>query len=231
VEDGKLHNDNVAIGLDSAAFENATGATRLDLPCGRYYLTKITPRSSATIAVHGRTAIFIGGNIDTQQANLDIAIDPQAELDIFVGGTIVNATGLRLGNVDVPAQLRVYIAGGPVDFSAPSTTAGNFYLPYSEFVSPSNFNLFGSLFAKKFTGQGQIHYDRGILNAGAICEGGRPGTDGGTPADAGTPTSCTTCRDCGNQACVAGRCGACTTSADCCAPLQCLNGTCGARLN
>jgi hypothetical protein len=221
VADGQLHNDNALIRLDPATFENAPGPRRLDLACGRYYLTRITPRYTTTIAVHGRTAIFIGGNIDTQQANLEIAIDPTAELDLFIGGTIVNASGLRMGNIEVPAQFRVYIAGSPVDFTAPSTTAGNFYLPYSDFTSPSALDLYGSIFAKSFTGQGHVHYDRGVLNAGAICEGARPPGDAGTP-----PTSCTSCRDCGNQACVNGTCGACTTAADCCAPLQCVNGSC-----
>ncbi len=37
---------------------------------------------------------------------------------------------------------------------------------------------------------------------------------------------CFSCRDCGNQACVDGRCGSCTDSAQCCAPLLCLNSTC-----
>jgi hypothetical protein len=231
VEDGKLNNDNALIGLDPTAFENAPGPRRLDLNCGRYYLTKITPRYSSTIAVHGRTALFIGGSLDTQQANLDIAIDPQAELDLFFGGTIVNATGLRMGNIDVPAQFRVYIAGSPVNFSAPSVTAGNFYLPYSDFVSPSNLDLYGSIFAKSFTGQGRIHYDRGVLNAGVACERAPPAPDGGPPPDAGAPASCTSCRDCGNQACVGGKCGACTSAADCCAPLQCIGGSCQARLN
>jgi hypothetical protein len=37
---------------------------------------------------------------------------------------------------------------------------------------------------------------------------------------------CGTCKDCGNQACVNGTCGSCTTNADCCAPLICQGGTC-----
>jgi hypothetical protein len=225
VSDGRAHNDNALIGLNPAVFENAPGARRLDLYCGRYYLTKITPRFPTTIAVHGRTAIFLDGNIDTQHgtSDLEIAIDPTGELDLFVGGTILNASGLRLGNIEVPAQFRVYIAGSPVDFSAPSTTAGNYYLPYSDFTSPSALDLYGSIFAKSFTGEGHFHYDRGILNAGAICETARPP---GAAPDAG----CSSCRDCGNQACVSGRCGLCKTTADCCAPLECIGGICGLRL-
>jgi len=37
---------------------------------------------------------------------------------------------------------------------------------------------------------------------------------------------CRSCQDCRNQACINGACGACRTSADCCAPLVCSGGTC-----
>jgi hypothetical protein len=218
VADGQAHNDNALLGLDSRVFENLPGPRRLDLPCGRYYLSRITPGFPGTIAVHGRTAIFIGGNLDTSRANFDVAIDPQGELDIFIGGTIINSTGMSLGNIESPAQLRVYVAGSPVDMSAPSKTAGNYYLPNSVFSSPSNLDLYGAIFAKSFEGQGAVHYDRGVLSAGSSC-GGPPG--GG----------CSSCRDCGNQACVGGKCGACTTSSECCAPLVCLGGLCQSQIN
>lgn len=214
-------NDNGQLGVAASAFENPPAPARLDLPCGRYYFTRITPGFAITIAVHGRTAIFLAGNLDTSRANVAITIDPQAELDIFVGGTIVNSTQLSLGNIEVPAQLRVYIAGSPVDMSAPSTIAGNFYLPYSAFSSPSNLDLYGSIFARSFEGQGVVHYDRGVLTAGSTC--GLP------PADAGN--GCGSCRDCNNQACIAGRCGACGADTDCCAPLVCRSGTCVPIIN
>lgn len=38
--------------------------------------------------------------------------------------------------------------------------------------------------------------------------------------------SCDSCEDCGNQACVDGACGACTTSLDRGAPLVCVNDAC-----
>ena len=44
--------------------------------------------------------------------------------------------------------------------------------------------------------------------------------------DTSTCTGCGDCRDCNNQACVGGTCGACTDSSQCCAPLLCLAGTC-----
>jgi hypothetical protein len=54
--------------------------------------------------------------------------------------------------------------------------------------------------------------------------------DGGFAPDAGSP-ACGTCSDCNNQACVAGRCGACTTDSQCCAPLICQAGYCLPQIN
>jgi hypothetical protein len=58
--------------------------------------------------------------------------------------------------------------------------------------------------------------------------GGAPADGGGGSAggDAAPPTGCNTCLDCKGQACVGGACGGCTTSDQCCAPLECIRGMC-----
>jgi hypothetical protein len=55
---------------------------------------------------------------------------------------------------------------------------------------------------------------------GSCCANGSCGT---CPMDGGVPTmsGCNTCLDCNGQACNAGVCGSCKTSADCCAGLNC----------
>jgi hypothetical protein len=59
-------------------------------------------------------------------------------------------------------------------------------------------------------------------NSGA-CGACAPGQDAGGPR----PNSCTTCLDCAGQACGNdGTCGSCTSSAQCCAPLICVSGSC-----
>src|SRR5207253_2964050 len=80
------NNDNAAIGLDEAVFESPGKALRLDLPCGRYYFTSIKTSLRLTIHVHGRTALFVEGDVDSSSA-LAFVLDPDAELDLFVGGT------------------------------------------------------------------------------------------------------------------------------------------------
>lgn len=53
-------------------------------------------------------------------------------------------------------------------------------------------------------------------------DSGASSTDGGGSSGGG----CSTCLDCNGQACVGGSCGSCTNSAQCCAPLSCVNGQC-----
>jgi hypothetical protein len=84
VSAGHTDNDNATIGLDPDAMVSPGRPARLDLPCGRYYLSKMTSSLAMTIAAHGRAALFID-EIDTG-GPVTITLDSTAELDIFVGG-------------------------------------------------------------------------------------------------------------------------------------------------
>lgn len=234
VANGVANNDNATIGLDPAVFDNAGNNLRLDLPCGRYSLTRIQPNGPVTIAVHGRTALFIAGDVDLSNT-FDIAIDPNAELDIFIGGNLAASSAVTFGNLEAPAQLRIYVAGNSVSTSAQSRIAGNYYLPAAAYQPTAAVDLYGSVFARSVSPSARfsVHYDQAILSAGGACNpppdaGVLP--DGGSAPDAGAPL-CGTCRDCGNQACVAGRCGACTSDGQCCAPLTCQAGQCLPQIN
>lgn len=215
VATGQASNDDTVVGLDPNVFVQSNGALRLDLPCGRYYLAAITPNGTATIAVHGRVALFVGGDVNPN-GGLEITIDPQATLDLFVGGNMTLDGDVTFGSTLVPSQTRVYIAGSQVIFNGNFLLAGNFYLPYAQLTPNGTLDAFGSLFTGGYQGNGPttIHYDSAILAAGGEC------------GDAGAPPGCSSCRDCGNQACVGGVCGSCATSADCCAPLVCNQGSC-----
>ncbi len=56
----------------------------------------------------------------------------------------------------------------------------------------------------------------GTLTCNATCDG----------YDTSGCFGCSTCSDCGGQACVNHQCGSCLTSSDCCAPLLCVAGVC-----
>jgi hypothetical protein len=93
----------------------------------------------------------------------------------------------------------------------------------------SHITAYGALYCNNFIGQGDntdIHYDRASLQLGKEC------CDNGNSEIPGCPKTptCGTCKDCGNQACINGACGQCTSSAQCCPPLTCQSGACTAPL-
>jgi hypothetical protein len=228
VDDQKTHNDNATIGLDPGALSNPQDAIRLDLPCGRYYLDSISSSNEVTVVAHGRTALFIG-DVNTS-GDLTITLDPIAELDVFIKGGLSTSSLLVIGNPNYPALSRTYVgATSGISLSSDVQLSGNLYAGYG-LVSPSSeLEVFGSVFAGDVSALAavKIHYDREVLSVGQDCPPGSGsaggGPDGGPPPP---PGGCNSCRDCGNQACVNGQCGACTTSAECCAPLLCVRGAC-----
>jgi hypothetical protein len=145
-------------------------------------------------------------------------VDPTGSLDVFVAGTISDSNHLAFGNPNYPALERIYV-GTPlgIPFTGDVKLAANLYAAASNLVSWSSTNeIYGSVIAGKFISSQptKIHFDRGVLGSGGSC------------SDAGIP-GCGSCKDCGNQACVQGQCGACTSSAQCCPPLECMSGVCG----
>lgn len=231
------NNDNAAIGLNADVFENPGGPLRLDLPCGNYYLTHINTATPLTIAAHGRTALYIDGNVNPT-APIAFVLEPDAELDILIAGTIISSQTVVIGSPNYPALSRTYVGGTEsLKFSQDVRIAGQVYAAKSSLVDWSAHNeIYGAVFAGNFKSSQvtKIHYDRGVLVAGHACPpphgGGSPATTTGTgTGTGGGPTDeCGSCKDCGNQACIQGECGACTDSSQCCAPLKCVNGSCEA---
>lgn len=219
------HHDNDEIGLSADALASSGGPRRLDLPCGYYYLSRIDSGGATTIAVHGRTAIFVGGSIEIGSP-LTFALDPGSTLDVFVAGTVFATSAFRVGSPAYPAQSRFYVGGvcgaegascagdgeccsldcggggtcsgggGATPFSVNLTSntdlAGLFYSPNGLFVTSSDLEMYGAIFAGSYhsSSQSLIHFDRAAASTDEECPGPEP-MDGGVPADAG-PGSCTT---------------------------------------
>jgi hypothetical protein len=206
-------NDDALIGLAADALRNPPAAVRLDLPCGSYYLTGITGAKAIAIVAHGHTALFIDGDIQLSKP-LTITLDPDATLDVLVSGDVGTSSALVIGSPNYPALSRFYI-GGATGFSISSNAqlGSFFYAPYGLVGASSPLEVYGGVFAGDFQNSNRtaVHYDRAVLDVGGDC----------TP-----PSGCDSCRDCGNQACIDGSCGACTDSSQCCAPLVCHNGQC-----
>jgi hypothetical protein len=147
VAEGRTRNDNARIGLDSEALVTPGGDRRLDLPCGRYYLSSIGNPGSVTIVAHGRTALFIGGDVSVT-APLTITLDDNAELDLVIGGSFRATAPVSIGSPAYPALTRVYVAS-PDGFRSTGTTTlgGNFYAPTGAFEITTPLEVWGSVFA------------------------------------------------------------------------------------
>lgn len=219
-------NDNAAIGLDEDVLASPKAPTRLDLPCGSYYLSSIHPSIAVTIWAHGHTALYIGEDVQTSD-NISFGVDPTGSLDIFIAGKLGASAGLTIGSPNYPALTRTYIGSDTgLSLSAAAYISGNIYAAYGQVHWSASTDAYGSVFAGDFdaSAKTRIHYDRAVLSQGDGCGGG-----GGTGGDSGTGgggNTCESCRDCNNQACNHGECGACVSNADCCAPLGCDGGVC-----
>jgi hypothetical protein len=230
-------NNNVTPALAPDILTKGGAPARIDLPCGNFYFTGIT--QPTTIVAHGRTAIYIQGNISAG-GDLKFTLDPTAELDVFVTGTVTTGSSLSIGSANYPALTRVYVGTtGSFTVQSGAIYGANIWAANAHVIWESATDYFGTIVVGDLDNQSdaRLHQDTAILSAGQTCP--QPGSMGGGPTGPGklpdggiAPTGCTTCTDCGNQACLpSGQCGACTTSAECCAPLVCSNGVCVVSVN
>jgi hypothetical protein len=174
------NNDDMAIMLDPGALMGA-GAGRLDLPCGYYYLSGISA-GATTIAVHGRTAVFIGSSF-TVGSPLTFTLDPGATLDVFVDGNITTDDVLTVGTPAYPARSRFYVSGS-VTINNASTLNGLFYCANGPFTAGADIEMYGAIFARTYdcSSATHIHYDRAAVTTPDDCSPPPP-----PPVDAGPP--------------------------------------------
>jgi hypothetical protein len=231
VDAASAKNDNASIGLSPTVLAGAAGPARIDLPCGVYYLTGISTSHAVTIAAHGNTALFIDGDV-SPSAPLSFVLDPTAQFDVVVKGTISSSAPMIIGSPNYPALSRTYL-GSPngATFSSSWQVGGEVYAGYGPINFSAPLTMYGAIFASAFSASNdaKIHFDRAVVTGG-MCPP-PPTTSSSSSSSGGSTTSsggsgCSSCKDCGNQACNSGMCGACGSSSDCCAPLTCVNGTC-----
>jgi hypothetical protein len=208
-------NDNASLGLNPQALVGYAPGTTLTLPCGRFYLDAVSGTGALTIRAAGRAVLLVGGDLETQ-GPFTVELADGGELDLMVGGILDAWDDVTIGADAAPARTRLYFAGaGQTNLSGNLRFAGNLYAPATVVAAAGAIEAYGSLFVRRLEAAAPVtvHYDTSVLQAAGSCPG---------PA----PTTCTTCADCNNQACVGGACGDCTHDGDCCPPLTCYLGRC-----
>lgn len=205
--------------LTTTSLDDPAGT--VTLPCGLFYVDGIHGSTApVTLHVTGRAALFVDGDLDAE-AGLTVNLDPAVELDLFVSGNVTLKGDLALGDSGAPAAMRLYVAGSSFTLESSDASVNvNVYAPAADVLLASDFTMRGAIFARSlaFSGAFDITYDTTILE---------------TPGCTAPGTPCQTCDDCSGAtpACKGGACTACTTDADCCAPLTCVvvgaqGGTC-----
>ncbi|MET0404830.1 MAG: hypothetical protein ABW123_20605, partial [Cystobacter sp.] len=168
---------NASIGLAVDALADYSGAASLELPCGRFYLSRIHGAGSLLVRVTGRAALFVAGDVDV--GALEVRLEQGAQLDLFVAGGLFARGSVRMGSPRYPAHLRVYVegefdldAGDPWN-SLPETheLAGNFYLPNTFVTLSRRAEVFGSLFAQRVAASAGLflHQDLEVKDLGRNC--------------------------------------------------------------
>lgn len=215
VQGFQIDNDNLAEAIEPDQLISISRETTLELPCGRYYFDAIDSNHQLTIKLSGRTVIAIAGDVKTAGA-FTIELGPDAELDLFIAGDANLNNAATIGDTKRPAATRIYV-GGAFKFASNFTLGANLYQPNATFTANNMAEIWGSLFVGGLTLASPfiVHYDQAILDLEG-CEDPNGG--------------CGDCHDCANPtpACKDGMCGPCESSADCCPPLNCVEGECKA---
>ncbi|RDV37203.1 hypothetical protein DV096_14560 [Bradymonadaceae bacterium TMQ3] len=219
-------NDNATIGLEPDVLENATGGVRLELPCGNYYLSEITPNLPTTIVATGNTALYVDGDIESN-GQLTITLTPDASFDIFVAGDVRTNERFRLGSPNYPALMRMYV-GGPNGFRSNNQidVGGYIYAVPGGIETNNDIEIFGGLHGSRFGANNQvsIHYDRGVGRVGQSCPDPDTDPDPDPGDDVGPDPDVDPDPDpdpvCGSTD------DGCASDSDCCSPLRCEEGVC-----
>ncbi|MEZ4398995.1 MAG: hypothetical protein R3B06_03205 [Kofleriaceae bacterium] len=155
-----------------AQLADVTGDVTLELPCGRFYLTRVQATGGGTVTIRapGRTALFVAGDV-TLDGDLVVEVTPGAELDLFVGG-FLNIPGATLGDPARPRDLRLYLASaGALALAGTSTVAANLYAPAADLATSAPIAIFGAVLVNRWAGSAPatLHYDRAITLAADAC--------------------------------------------------------------
>jgi len=160
------HNDDGAAGLDPG-----TLAASASLPAGTFYVAAIATDADVTLAVHGKAALAVAGDV-TWKGAFTVALDAGAELDLFVGGALATQSNRTFGSTAAPARVRVWTnSAATLVLDGTPTVGALVTAPNATVDAPGGVTLYGSLLAQSFTTENDaiIHWDQAILALPAAC--------------------------------------------------------------
>lgn len=226
-------NDNDLIELDADALASQSEKTVLILPCGEYYLSSIDVSAETTILATGRTALYIGGDVDIGN---HFTIKPTAtgELDVFIAGDVLFRNQSWLGDPAYPASTRFYVGGsGGWEMGNIAEIGAYIYAIPGGITAENHLKIYGGIYTQDLDAGNEVdvHYDRAVLDAGKNCSppdsdppDGDPDAGSGDVSDGGGPDGGGTTPACAESG------ESCSSDGDCCVPLVCgADGTCDVK--
>lgn len=189
VADAASNNDNAAQGIDPSALDGVAGDHTLEVGPGRVYLNAIDVAGVLTFVVTGPTAIYIGG--DLQAAGLvDVEFtSDDAELNLFIDGSIRTAGQLELGTDEDVSKVRVYMSGnGDISLAGGLAIRGGLSAPLSDIRTAGDVILEGAILVGRLHSAGvvTVNYDTGFIAPDGECEDA-PGEPEPAPAPEAQP--------------------------------------------
>jgi len=164
------HNDDAIVGLDPNALAAETTAINVEVTCGVYVLSAIDAQKSLSFSVHGRALVVVTGDV-VIRGGLTVVLDPNAELDLLVGGRLVSSGGNPIGSAS-PARFRIWIAGtASVVLDDAPTVGAIIHAPNAAVGASSGLQISGALLARSVMlgGQLNVHFDEAVLSSGGPC--------------------------------------------------------------
>lgn len=189
---GRAASHNAEVGLGEQGLVSIGIGAPLDFDCGRFALEGAHIVGASTIRAHGRTALFIDGDL-TITGSFGVDLGATGELDVFVTGNLLLTGAGVVGSVDRPAALRFYVGGyGDIAITGANRFAANLYAPRSNVVVTGADAIYGSFFVGSFyaTGAQVMHYDSAITRSGAGASDRCDDDDCARDLDCGNPRVC-----------------------------------------
>lgn len=164
-------NDNALLKFDISDLEYFEGSLRRELPCGRFFLDRMSVEGPLALSITGRAALYVAGDMAVQ-GSLSVDLEPDAELDLYLAGSMLVTGDVMFGSKDSSSRARLFIGGkGTLELKGKNSFSGFIYAPRSLLVISDVTEVFGSVFVIRVQQDGPltIHHDLNPLEAGRDC--------------------------------------------------------------
>ena len=175
-------NDNARLQLDRESMSNLTAARSFELRCGRYYFRSVSSLSSIDWHISGHVVVVVASDF-VLRGELEVTLEPGAELDVLVGGNLLLSSSARFGDPERASASRIFVRGAvelataedatPVSAATGAAFVGNLYAPAATLQFAPHSEVFGSLFVMQLRVLQSllVHYDPAVTSdTGVMCE-------------------------------------------------------------